>query len=369
MSIFRKRGRTAALVLSALMLVSAAAQASGTWRSFPANEVPTEQGYLVQEYTGTVRITFLGDCTLGCEEGIRGTYRSFVKTIERKGFAWPFRHLALLTAADDLTVANLEGVLSDRDLPKVSKTYNFKGSTAYTEILKEGSVECVTLANNHTHDYDKAGYADTVRALEDAGVAYCSTDTMAVWRNEDGLMIGFIGVAGSLSGNRLKAYKEQAATLKSLGCSAVITVMHTGTEYEYAPDGYQKQVVNRALGCGTDLIVGHHPHVVQGYEIQAGVPVVYSLGNCVFGGNTNPRDHDALVLGADLSFEDGELNGITLHFYPISVTGETNYNDYSPLFLYGRDAERVLKKMEDSTGVSPGAFDEKQGAVVTVPVP
>ena len=94
MSIFRKRGRTAALVLSALMLVSAAAQASGTWRSFPANEVPTEQGYLVQEYTGTVRITFLGDCTLGCEEGIRGTYRSFVKTIERKGFAWPFRHLA-----------------------------------------------------------------------------------------------------------------------------------------------------------------------------------------------------------------------------------------------------------------------------------
>ena len=109
--------------------------------------------------------------------------------------------------------------------------------------------------------------------------------------------------------------------------------------------------------------------MVQGYEVRDGVPVVYSLGNCVFGGNTNPRDHDALAVQADLSFEDGELTGITLHFYPLSVSGEEHYNDYSPVLLSGEDAERVLRKMETSTGVSPGVFTEGEGAAVTVPAP
>ena len=361
--------RFGAVLLAAVLLVPAFAGASGSWTTMTVKDGPSEQAYLVQEYTGTVRITFLGDCTLGGEEKSRNLYRGFVKTVERNGYAWPFRNLTALTAQDDLTVANLEGVLSDRELNKVSKEFNFRGPTAYTEILKEGSVECVTLANNHSHDYDRAGYEDTVRALEDAGVAYFGTDSIAVWRNDDGLMIGFLGVSGSLSGSRARSYEEQAQVLKSMGCAAVITVMHTGTEYETEPDGYQRQVVNRALSCGTDLIIGHHPHVVQGYEVRDGVPVVYSLGNCVFGGNTNPRDHDALAVQADLSFEDGELTGITLHFYPVSVSSEEHYNDYSPVLLSGKDAERVLQKMETSTGVSPGAFTEGEGAAVTVPVP
>ena len=107
--------------------------------------------------------------------------------------------------------------------------------------------------------------------------------------------------------------------------------------------------------------------MVQGYEIRDGVPVVYSLGNCVFGGNSNPRDHDALVVRAELSFREGILAGITLRFYPISVSGETGWNDYSPVLLSGADAERVLRKMADSTGVSPGTFDSAEGAVITVP--
>ena len=361
--------RVGAILLAAMLLVPAFAGASGSWTTLTAKDETPEQAYLVQEYTGTVRITFLGDCTLGGEEKSRNLYRGFVKTVERNGYTWPFRNLTALTAQDDLTVANLEGVLSDRELNKVSKEFNFRGPTVYTEILKAGSVECVTLANNHSHDYDKAGYEDTVRALKDAGVAYFGTDSMAVWRNGDGLMIGFLGVSGSLSGSRAKAYEEQARILKSMGCAAVITVMHTGTEYEYEPDGYQRQVVNRALPCGTDLIIGHHPHVVQGYEVRDGVPVVYSLGNCVFGGNTNPRDHDALAVQADLSFEDGELDRIILHFYPISVSGEELFNDYSPILLSGPDAERVLRKMETSTGVFPGAFTESGGASVTVPAP
>ena len=354
-------------LLAALLLAAPGARASGEWTTFDTDSVPEQMGYLVQEYTGTVRITFLGDCTLGGEEKSRKYVRGFDQTIGRNGYAWPFRNLIALTASDDLTVANLEGVLSDGQLEKVEKTYNFLGTAAYTEILKEGSVECVTLANNHSRDYGASGYRDTVKALQEAGVAYFGTDSMAVWRNEEGLMIGFLGVSGQLSGNRYKEHQKQAELLKSLGCAAVITVMHAGEEYVREPGDYQKAIVRRTAACGADLVVGHHPHIVQGFEISQGVPVAYSLGNCVFGGNINPKDHDALVLRADLSFEEGELTGITLHFYPISVSGEANFNDYSPVFLSGADAERVLRKMEQSTGVSVGAFDSAEGAVVSVP--
>ena len=360
--------RGMAVLAAVLMLATGSASASGEWLPVSGGDAPEEYGFLVQEYTGTVRMTFLGDCTLGGEEKTRNAARGFIRTIEQNGFEYPFRNLSVLTAADDLTVANLEGVLSDRNLSKVKKTYNFIGSTAYTGILKAGSVECVTLANNHSHDYDTAGYQDTKTALEAEGVAYFGTDVPAVWRNEDGLMIGFLGVSGSVSGNRGKEYRKQAEYLRSIGCAAVITVMHAGTEYASEPDGYQNQIVNLALECGTDLVIGHHPHVVQGYEIRDGIPVVYSLGNCVFGGNTNPRDHDALAVVTELSFREGVLEGITLRFYPLSVSGEAGRNDYSPVFLDGADAERVLKKMEESTGVSPGAFDASEGAVVTVPV-
>ena len=364
----KKNRRITRVILLAVLLQlfgPAYASASGEWLSFSGETARENAFFQVQEYTGTVRMTFLGDCTLGGEEKTRNLYRGFYQTIDREGVEYPFRNLAVLTASDDLTVANLECVLSDRELTKVMKTYNFKGPTAYTEILKAGSVECVTLANNHSHDYDNAGYQDTKTALEGAGVAYFGTDTAAVWRNEEGLMIGFLGVSGSLSGKRAKEYEKKAEALRAAGCAAVITVMHAGTEYASEPDGYQQQIVKRAIQCGTDLIIGHHPHVVQGWEIRDGVPVVYSLGNCVFGGNLNPRDHDALVVRAELSFLEGELTGIVLRFYPISVSGETGWNNFSPVLLEGTDADRVLKKMEASTGVSPGAFDSQEGAAVT----
>ena len=351
-----------------LLLGSGSARASGTWLTFDADGVPEERAWMVQEYTGTVRITFLGDCTLGGEEKARTLYRGFVRTIERNGCAWPFRNLAALTASDDLTVANLEGVLSDRtDLRKVEKTYNFIGSAAYTEILREGSVECVTLANNHSRDYGPDGYWDTVRALKDAGVAYFNTDSMAVWRNDEGLMIGFLGASVHMSGSRYQEHQRQAKLLRELGCAAVITVMHAGREYESEPGDYQRQIARRTVASGVNLVIGHHPHIVQGYEILNGTPVVYSLGNCVFGGNTNPRDHDALAVRADLSFEDGELSGMKLHFWPIAVSGEANFNDYSPVLLTGDDAERVLRKMEKSTGIYPDGFTAEQGAQVVVP--
>ena len=356
------------LIFLAVLCLPAAALAGGTWRT--ATEDPTEDEMMVvtSEYTGEVTVTFLGDCTLGGESPAKYPTLSFARRIRDNGVEFPFRELTRLTAEDDLTVANLEGVLTDRKLTKEKKTFNFKGPTSYTEILQAGSVECVTLANNHSHDYGGPGYRDTKAALKAAGICWFGTDAPAIWESGEGLKIGFLGVGYSLSGSNYEAYKKYAKRLRDSGCAAIVTFMHTGTEYSYSPPSdYQKQVTSRSAPY-SDLIIGSHPHVPQGYTVLDGVPVVYSLGNCVFGGNTYPKDKDALVVQAVLHFTDGVLTAIDLHFRPISVTSDSHYNNYSPRFLTGKDAERVLEKMHASTGMDPGEWDEAEGAVVSFPV-
>ena len=356
------------VLAAALLMMLGGAEASGTWYLFDVDHVPENLGFRVSEYSGTVKMTFLGDCTLGGEESSRGSRLGFVRRIQENGLDFPMRYLSRLTAEDDVSVANLEGVLTDRKLPKVEKTYNFSGPTAYTGILTGAGIECVTLANNHSRDYGEAGYRDTKEALDRAGVAYFGTDCVAVWENEDGLLIGFTGAYMSANGNRGKAYARQVECLKRIGCAAVITVMHAGQEYVYTPTGYQKNIARRAAEMGVTLLVGHHPHVVQGYDFVEGMPVVYSLGNCSFGGTTHAEDSDALILQAELRFEDSELRETTLRFFPISITSDPRYNNYSPRFLTGKDAERVLTKMEKSTGRGFDGFDEGTGAVVSAPV-
>lgn len=345
----------AALFVFGISLPGLPARGEGRWSTLTEGRDTLTDSFLVDEFSGTVTATFLGDCTLGGEEKSRNSALGFLRRIKDNGTAFPMRFLKELTAADDLTVANLEGVLTDRSLKKVEKKYNFSGPTAFTEILTSGGIDGVTLANNHSHDYGDAGYEDTQNALDAAGIGWFGTDAPAVWTNEDGLKIGLIGVATSLSGNRYKRYKAQMQTLRELGCAAVITVMHAGTEYSYKPDEYQKQIAQRAIACGSDLIIGHHPHVVQGYEEKDGVPIVYSLGNCSFGGTTHAKDSDALVVQADLTFENSVLKAVRLRFYPISITSDPRYNNYSPMFLTGEDAERVFRKMRESTGVDPSA--------------
>lgn len=357
------------ILLLLLLLLPTVSCASGILRTVTGSPSPEDQFLVTEEYTGEIRITFLGDCTLGGETPPRYPGLEFADRIRENGMAFPFRDLIRLTGADDLTVANLECVLSDRDLTKTEKKYNFKGPTSNTEVLTLGSVECVTLANNHSHDYGTPGYRDTVAAVESAGICWFSSEAAAVWQSEQGVRIGFIGVSNSLSGTRYTQYKKAAAWLQEYGCAAVITVMHAGEEYDTAPpSAYQRQITSRAVPY-SDLIIGHHPHIVQGYTVMQGVPVVYSLGNCVFGGNARPRDLDALAVQAVLYFTESVLDRMDLHFYPISVTSEDRINNFSPRLLTGSDAERVLEKMRSTTGMDPGEWDEKEGAVVSFPAP
>lgn len=354
----------AVLILSSLLLLPVPT-ACAEWYVFSADDVPSEleaASMEVCEYTGEITVSFLGDCTLGGEERLKSAARGLVQTAEREGYAYFLENLLPLLSADDVTVVNLEGVLSDGDLEKTPKTFNFIGPAAFAQILTEGSVEAAGLANNHSMDYGEAGYQDTRDALAAAGVASFGADHVAVW-SRDGVRIGFTGAAFSLTQSARAELEKQMETLRALGCQVVIHSMHAGREYAASPTDRQRAAAQAAAELGASLVVGHHPHVPQGMDVLSGVPVAYSLGNAVFGGNTAPRDLDALLLQAVFSFENGEARSVRLVFHPIQISGQQGFNDYRPVLLSGGEARRVIERLEKSTGFPLPDFVDGAGAV------
>ena len=332
------------------------------WQSPPA--ALTDTVMAVAEGDTEVTLTFGGDCTLGGTPF--GGAKRFAAHIKAQGLGYPFSGLAALLAADDLTLVNLEGVLSDRSLTRVKKQYNFKGKEAYVGILTEGSVECVSLANNHTQDYGTAGYRDTVVALEGAGVAYVD-ENHGVVLEKDGVRIGF--TASSLRFDR-DGFLAQAAILRELGCVAIVHVMHMGVEYADTLSAGQKAAAQFLADNGALLVVGHHPHVAQGLDVLGHTTVAYSLGNCVFGGNTAPRDYDAYLLQATLRFQDGVATGTQATLWPIRISGAQRGNDYRPVLLADEAAQRVLAKAQLTSGFALAPFVDGHGAVqppITIP--
>lgn len=349
----------AALAACWLLALAGVATAETSLTCFPEDEPPQElldTAMAVAQGDTVVTLTFGGDCTLG---GEGAGARRFAKLIGENGDAYPFANLLPLFSRDDLTLVNLEGVLSDRTLSKVHKKFNFIGATAYTRLLTAGGVECVTLANNHALDYGRAGKRDTEAALTAAGIAWCDGATLAVL-DKDGVRIGFTGSSMAMDEAR---YAAQVATLKELGCTAIVHVMHAGQEYVSQPTGTQRRIAAVAAQAGAALVVGHHPHIVQGLEQLGNTVVAYSLGNCVFGGNTTPSDEDAYLLQATLHFTDGVLVTSQMTLWPIRITSASSGNNYQPVLLAGEDAARVIDRIQRVSGMALAPFVDGQGAV------
>ena len=117
----------------------------------------------------TFTITLAGDTTLGSTDDLRKRDDCFERVAEEKGYGWFFSGLTDLFATDDMTLVNFEGTLTE-ETSKKEKKFNFKGPAEYTDILTLGSVEAVTVANNHTLDYGNKGRDDTIANLEAAGI-------------------------------------------------------------------------------------------------------------------------------------------------------------------------------------------------------
>lgn len=291
-------------------------------------------------------LSVIGDCTLGDDVNFSAA-NSFSTVYSMYGASWFFQNVKSVLGEDDLTFANFEGTLTTSET-RENKEYAFKGAPEYTQILKDGSVEAVTLANNHSSDYGAQSLTDTKQYLTEAGIDYCTGEEI-IYREIKGVTVALIGIYVLDTGIEKASQVEQTiADAKQNGADLIVVGFHWGSEKSNYPDETQQSLAHTAIDCGADLVVGHHPHVLQGIEQYQGKYIVYSLGNFCFGGNSTPSDMDTMIFRQTFSVTaEGNVEDAGIHIIPCSVSSAAGWNNYQPTPLEGTEAERIMGRINE----------------------
>jgi len=277
-----------------------------------------EEKSLPKNGDGGLRLLFWGDTMLD---------RNVKTKIDKYGFDYLFNKIASSSQwqrimESDLVGANLEGATTNEGKHYAPiNAYDFAFSPDRVSKLKSYGFNFFTIANNHLADQGENGIIETDKNLEKLGIFYfgcadrrveeCSVKIKEI----NGKRIGWAGfsmVYGKL--DEAKAIAE----IKNLASSTdlVIVNMHWGVEYEHQFNKLQQDLAHRMIDTGADIIIGHHPHVVQGMEIYNGKPIFYSLGNFIFDQYFSPDTQEGLGVLAAIS--DDEL---VLSLLPIESKG------------------------------------------------
>ena len=288
----------------------------------------------------TFTVTVAGDTTLGSTDELRKRDDCFERVAEEKGYGWFFSGLTELFGTDDLTLINFEGTLTEQTQKK-EKKYNFKGPAEYTDILTLGSVEAVTIANNHTLDYGDAGREETIANLEQAGLTVSGGGVLGVFE-KDGVKVGMTGYCFPYANGKKDITKDVKA-LREMGCQIVIASFHWGSEYRDDFTAEQRSIGRAAIKAGADIVVGHHPHIVQGIERYQDTYILYSVGNLVFGGNVDPDDRDAYAARLTFTVYEDRCDPPELTIVPLTALDEGT--DYRPVLAGEEDAQRIVNRI------------------------
>lgn len=323
------------------------------------DEPGTIQSY-IKEDSGSkkVIISAVGDVALGQDSRFSYT-DSFDHFFEKMGgdYGYFFSNVAEILGKDDLTIANLETALSNggtkAEKYDYGNNYWFNGKPEYANILKAGSIEVVSLANNHSHDFGTGGYDETRRALGEAGIKYFGySETLITYVN--GVRVGLAGFnqlgeyEQGRDANELKQEVEETIKKLSEESDLVVASFHWGSEYKYRQDRLQTELAYLAVDSGADLVIGSHPHVLQPIEKYNDRYIAYSLGNFCFGGNKKPNDFDTAIIRQEFVFdEENSLVKIREpEIIPCTISSVSNKNDYRPSIIYGESGNRIFAKLE-----------------------
>lgn len=296
----------------------------------------------------SLTLSVVGDCTLGTDETF--DYDTSLNAYyENYGADYFLQNVKDIFSADDLTIANFEGTLTDSD-EREDKTFAFKAPASYASILTGGSVEAVNTANNHSHDYGDQSFNDTLAALDDAGIVHFGYDETAVM-DVKGIKVGLVGIYELYDHlEREQQLKDNIAKVKADGAQLIVVIFHWGNETETVPDSNQTTLGRIAIDEGADLVCGHHPHVLQGIETYKGRNIVYSLGNFCFGGNSSPSDMDTMIYQQTFTIDaDGVKKDNMTNIIPCSISSAAydGYNNYQPTPAEGDEATRILGKINE----------------------
>jgi poly-gamma-glutamate capsule biosynthesis protein CapA/YwtB (metallophosphatase superfamily) len=317
-----------------------------------------------------------GDVTLGAH------YEEWVDGLRAKGQSgpavdgWGFAQVKPLFAGADLVVVNLECPFTARGAA-IPKNFNFRARPATVQVLVEAGVRAVSLANNHLMDFGPDGVVDTLATLDAAGIAHFGAGrSLAEARRPailqvKGVRLAFLGylvlgpkhpeppvvwatettagVAGHPSDwTVVERMVREDVTAARKEADLVIPFFHWGREGSRGPDEYQLKLAQAAVESGAAAVLGSHPHVLHGMELQGRVPIFYSLANFVFGGNWNPRDKDSVLVRARFDgtgYLGAELVPLRTDRFPEAPI--------QPYPLEGTEREVVLQRLRTASAGFP----------------
>jgi poly-gamma-glutamate synthesis protein (capsule biosynthesis protein) len=290
-------------------------------------------------------VAAVGDIMLG---GRTGPF------LEQHGPDYPYQNVIPDLSRADLVVGNLESPISTRGKAVENKKFTLRAAPIAAKSLKRAGFRVVSLANNHAMDFGPLALQDTLEALTandilftGAGMNLEDARAPAVVKVK-GRTVAFLsysltfpleffassGRPGTAPGydEFVKTDIEKARSLADL----VVVSFHWGAELMISAKDYQVELGRKAIDWGADLVLGHHPHVLQDLELYKGRLIVYSLGNFVFGSESNRTNWSIILL---LTFRGNSL--VAAEAVPIDVN---NYRvRYQPRVLRGAAAKDVLE--------------------------
>lgn len=343
------------LLIFTLLLVGCKNLLTGGKKQKEETAISEEMEKTTKRKNKTVSFTIsaVGDCTFGTDENFAYEGSMPAKYDEVGDFNYFFENVKSVFEADDLTIVNFEGTLTD-STTREDKQFAFKADKSYAEILTDGFVEAANLANNHSKDYGEQSYNDTMDALDEAGITNFGYDRVAI-KKVKGIKVGLVGTYVLADGLGVKdSMEKNIQDLKDEGAQVIIASFHWGEEKAEYPNDVQVELAHAAIDAGADLVLGHHPHVLQGIEQYKGKNIVYSLVNFCFGGNMYPSDMDTMIFQQTFTLKGGKLqeDNVT-NIIPCSISSVEDYNNYQPTPAAGEKETEILNKItQRSQGLS-----------------
>lgn len=294
----------------------------------------------------TISVTAVGDMIFD---------RKVKSLVQSAGGNAPLRHVASLLADADITVGNLESPLSRRGTRNATKDVTFRGDPRGIESLKASGFDFLSLANNHVLDYGPDALADTVAALDAAGIGHAGAGvnraaayTPAV-REVNGAKVAFLSFSHILPAGFIATdtraglaagrnnMDDVAAAIRDAKADNdyVIVSFHWGVEYKDNANGDQVRDARTAIDAGADMVLSHHPHVIQGLEFYNKGLIAYSTGDFVFD-HYSRKTGEAFILDANLG-PDGVTDVVATPVY-LDASG-------APKVVTGSDATTILDRL------------------------
>lgn len=282
--------------------------------------------------------------------------------------------LDLMRGADVCWINN-EFAYSDRGAPLENKMYTFRARPERVKMLKEMGVDIVGLANNHVYDFGPEAMTDTLDTLRQAGIAYVGAgkdleEAMTpVYREIDGIKIAYVAASraekykmtpqATESGAGILRCYDTELFLKEIReareqADYVIALVHWGTEYSAELEEVQMSTGREYIDAGADIVIGAHPHCLQGIEYYQGKPIVYSLGNFWF----NSKSLDTMLLQVRLSGDDGGSE-ITAEHVEVQII-PAKQEECRTRMLKGEEARGLFDYLE---GISVNVVIDEEGVV------